>query len=660
MKNLKMSTIITISVGLITCICLAIMSVAISTNASSAMKRKAIDNMTTAIEGQANVIDLFVREQGTTMKEYASANAVVNLLKNPDDPECIAAAQAYTERFFSRLSDWEGVYISNWDTKVLAHSTPQVVGMVTRKGDELDPYRKTMTDTADGFYNGGAFMSPASKQLIFNLRMAVYDENNDPIGLVGGGPFLTGMNKLFENTNISGVDNTEFAIVDTADGVFAYHTDNELLVQPVEDKTILEICEQSKGSEETGIKYVDDSIIAYRALPDVNLVLTMKCPLSEILAESNKIMQTTLIFGIGTFIVTLVATAVISILITRSLGKVKRAVNDLGGLSLEQNQAIKPYVGHKNEVGEISTSVSSLTDTLHGIISTLGECSESLNEGAGIMKNTALSLTDCTNGNNRTIEALSENIRNTTRVIQRVNTSIEDINSIMEESRRSNNKRIRFADEMISDTNNLTESINGKTIKTENDIKTAISYLQALTQINEEVKKIQSIASQTNILALNATVEASRAGEAGKGFAVVASEIKTLSSNSTKAANEIYTICTEMNQNIVNIEACFKDIMSFIKDDITESFVNMQQISGNLKSSMDESNVEIEKLAEIVSSIKQEAMSFDEILRKNEQSVESINRETDVTNSMVHEMQTLIEQNTATARNINDIVKKFH
>ena len=75
--------------------------------------------------------------------------------------------------------------------------------------------------------------------------------------------------------------------------------------------------------------------------------------------------------------------------------------------------------------------------------------------------------------------------------------------------------------------------------------KTASSMEEINTQvhaINEAISVIDQIAFQTNILSLNAAVEAATAGEAGKGFAVVAAEVRNLASRSAEAANEIKTI----------------------------------------------------------------------------------------------------------------------
>lgn len=660
MKNLRMHMIISICVSFITFICLMILAYSVNRSVSSAIEEKVVDNMSTAVEGQANVIQVFINEQTVSMRVFASANAVTDLLKNPDDPERVEAAQRYVEKFYSYLKDWEGVYISDWNTKVLAHSSVGAVGMVTREGDALIPYRATMTDSSDGFFNGGAFKSPASGRYILNLRMAVYDDENNPIGLVGGGPFLSGMNGFFEETKVSGIDNMEFAIFDVTDGLYTYHTNHDLLAQPVEDENLLDIIKTvTADGAESDTVYTDDNVIVYKYLPSANLILTMKCEIDDVLSDSNAIAATTMALIVITFIMTLLATVITSIVITRPLNKVKDAVNNIGELSLVENMEIKPYVNKRSEVGQISTSVNSLTNNISAIISTLSECTDSLNYGANIMKKSMHSLVQCTDENNETTMELYDNISTTTDIIQKTAEDIENIYNTMQENKKSNKERIIIADGIINDINGLTDSINSRAEHTEQDIETAMSYLYALTDINEKVKIIQDIASQTNILAINASIEASRAGETGKGFAVVATEIKNLALNSTKAADEIYEISTEMNNNIVKIEKCFKDISEFIKKDITESFMNFQGIFGNLKKSMDEADSNSEIMADIANSMRQETVTFNELVNKNKLGIENITEKTKATYSMTKEVQELIEQNIKAAKDIDNIVKKF-
>ncbi len=657
-KNMKMKTMLSIMVGLISLICLTVFGAVIGSGIGRITKKSALSNMNTTIERQAAIIDLFVSDSEVMLKSYAAADEIRNLLNDPENPEFINAAQIYTEKFFSRLIDWEGIYLSDWNTKVLAHSSPGAVGMVTRTGDSLEPYRATMTGSPDGFYDGGAFTSPASGQLIFNLRMAVYNDAGDPIGIVGGGPFISGLNKLLEAAELHGQDTEQYAILDMVNSIYAYHSNDELITAPIENEALLSIIEQAP-EEESGIYYDSGNMIVYKCIPALNLIVTMQDSESALLSDSYTVNKIFLIFIAVTEFFLIVITFIVTRFITAPLKKVTNAVNSLGSLSLQTNVAIDEYVGKKSEVGTIATSVRSLTENLQTIIFTLSECSVTLNRGAEIMMNTVTSLSDAADDNMRTSDDLSEGVNIADSAIRKVNADIGTIRNIMSKNKEENSKKIDFATSMIAGAEEIINNITQKTKSTEKDIHTSMSYLDNFSGISSNVEIIQDIARRTQLLAINASIEAARAGEAGKGFAVVASEINTLSATSSKAADEISRVCEEMNENIKNINMCFEDIISFLQNDVFSSFGDMQGISESLRQSIQKINEDMDTVAGFIGNIGAKTDELNDIVMHNEEGVEKISSKIQSSYSMVQNLMAYITKNMDTAKNINDIISKF-
>ncbi|MDD6327126.1 MAG: PDC sensor domain-containing protein [Lachnospiraceae bacterium] len=127
-----------------------------------------------------------------------------DLLKHPTDTQAIQAAQAYTENFSADVANLEGLYISEWNTHVLAHTNPAVVGITTRKDDPLKALQDALV-AAEGVYNTGIIISPASKQQIVSLYQGIFDENGQPLGLVGGGIFTQGLVDILDSLELNGM-----------------------------------------------------------------------------------------------------------------------------------------------------------------------------------------------------------------------------------------------------------------------------------------------------------------------------------------------------------------------------------------------------------------------------------------------------------------------
>ncbi|PTM46633.1 methyl-accepting chemotaxis sensory transducer with Pas/Pac sensor [Phreatobacter oligotrophus] len=110
--------------------------------------------------------------------------------------------------------------------------------------------------------------------------------------------------------------------------------------------------------------------------------------------------------------------------------------------------------------------------------------------------------------------------------------------------------------------------------------ETVLSLVDNSKKISAVIEMISSIAGQTNLLALNATIEAARAGESGRGFAVVASEVKSLSSQTAKATEEI-------NVRIQAVQASSKEVHDAI-DEITQTISSINDISGSISAAVEQ------------------------------------------------------------------------
>jgi len=169
-------------------------------------------------------------------------------------------------------------------------------------------------------------------------------------------------------------------------------------------------------------------------------------------------------------------------------------------------------------------------------------------------------------------EEASTNVQTVAAATEEMTASIKEISAQIAKSNETASEAVKKAEE----TNSTVEALH-----------------EASNQIGEVVNLINDIAEQTNLLALNATIEAARAGEAGKGFAVVASEVKSLAAQTAKATEEIRTQIDKMQSttsdavsaigSIRTTISAISDATSSIAAAIEEQTATTSEISRNVQ-----------------------------------------------------------------------------
>ena len=152
-------------------------------------------------------------------------------------------------------------------------------------------------------------------------------------------------------------------------------------------------------------------------------------------------------------------------------------------------------------------------------------------------KKNGITLEYCSNKLVSNVDELNNNARETTSALKETEIAITSISSIIKHSTKSIQVMADQGRE-VKESVNYGQSLANQTTKAMDEINNEV------TEINNAISVIDQIAFQTNILSLNAAVEAATAGEAGKGFAVVAQEVRNLASRSAEAASEIKTLVT--------------------------------------------------------------------------------------------------------------------
>lgn len=679
MKNLKMSTVITTIISVVAAVCILLLYLVASRSMMVTMRDTAVDNMQTSLEARAAIIEEYVDKAEQLLIAYSKAPVVAELLRSPKDAGTVRAAQAYTEQFYAGLEGWEGIYIAEWDTHVLTHSNPAVVGITTREGDPLKQLQDAMTAAGD-IYNTGIIVSPASQKLALSLYCPVYDADGKTIlGYVGGAQFAESLKTLLDGLSVKGMENARNYMINTATGVHIFDEDPERMATPIEDGMLQSVIASVTGGGQLNgnMEYTSQenvkSIAVYQAMQDRGWAVVLSDGQSEIYREAYASRNILAMICAGAYVLIVVLAWISVKLCVKPLEVVRKSIISMKNLELKAPAELGKYVGGKSETGQIASAMGSLYDTLRGIVSTLQNCTESLEHSTGTMNDATRTLIEYVGDNSATTEELAASIITTNGAIGNVVGEIEKISELVgyvvdkvkvgdEKSRQL----IRTAEDMKKMAGSALEEAGTKIRQNRSNMEAAMVNLQSLTRVNEMAKQILDIASQTNLLSLNASIEAARAGEQGKGFAVVAQEIGNLASNSSATARQISDICEEINSNIANVQDCVDDIIGFMEGDVSRRFQEFADIANeysvsvaNIRSAIGEIEESSEGFEASITSIRDRMGVIQSASKENEVGVDEIVAKIERTNVTAEELQNVSKTNRSNAEEISSVVDQF-
>lgn len=323
---------------------------------------------------------------------------------------------------------------------------------------------------------------------------------------------------------------------------------------------------------------------------------------SDAMSGLGAIAWTNIIISALTIVgVVLVSGFIISQLLA-PLTTLNRAMSDICRGDADLTKRLK--VTSHCEIGLLSSSFNQFIETIHELVAdTLTSTSQ--------LTSLSNSAKDNAKQNNKSIQTQQSEISQVAAAINEMSATsshvadnASDTAKAAEQAAAEGNHGMRNAGENKRRMANLTKQIDDATV--------AITRLdEQAQQINSILSTIQGIAEQTNLLALNAAIEAARAGEQGRGFAVVADEVRALSGRTHEATGEIQNVIKELQEQTQNAVST----MSASKELTFETGSSAQEVTDSLM-----------RIAEAIEDISSRANTIANASREQYTSTEEINR----------------------------------
>lgn len=570
LSNQKLATRISIITTIITLTGMLLLWLIVSNTIASIVKNDITNQMTDAVESRAAIINDYVTSAEEYMSAFALGSEVHDLLLHPNDPALLERVQGYTEDFAAIKGIFEGLYIATPDTYVLTHTSPTAIGITTRTGESLKTFQNTIL-ASQHLTNLGIMKSPGTGSMILSMYYPIFEADRC-IGYVGAGVYASHLMDVLLGLEMKGLPNSEYVFLNAENGIYLYHEDEELLNTETTDQGYLEILNQIKtdGSTEANTyTYRDEQgvnqLVVYKYLKDRGWVFMVRDNASEVY---HAVMLVRIIAGA---LCAAVAAAIILITLVilyrqgKELMVVEHAIHHLGNLDLSADRELEGFYGRRDEIGLIAQTVHDVCDCLRKTIEDIGRILGEMADGniaVDVTQNETYYIGDCRTLSQSltTIRAkLTKVMRDISQVANQVDSGAYQVSAglqtlsqgTMEQSISIDglvshvtelSSRIKDSSTRCNHASELVDKANGFAAEADTRMTELIESTKKIDQSSAKIvsiiKTIEDIAFQTNILALNASIEAARAGSAGKGFSVVAEEVSNLAAKSSEAAQD--------------------------------------------------------------------------------------------------------------------------
>ncbi len=480
------------------------------------------------------------------------------------------------------------------------------------------------------------------KQVI-TVTKVVTGVSDNVLGVVGIDIELTTIQAILNDIKIG-----EFGypvLIDT-NFVTLTHKDEKYIGKKVPVPEITEMI-SSKSDEAANYSFENsdgkkqDKFAVYSDVPHKDLHILATMGLEEITESINSI----LIFVVAIAIVSLIVSMIVSQIFAKGISNtIKKLLKSMEAVK-NGDLSIDPRVKSNDEIGTIGEYFAETVKSLGGFLLNVRTISDNLTESAQNLAATAEETSASADEVSRTVDEIAKGASEQASDAESsalVATSLSDKFVSLSENAESLQDSTQKVVDANSEGLNAISELQEKTTLSENankGIEIVINELDEKTQfISNILDAISSIAEQTNLLALNASIEAARAGEHGRGFAVVADEIRKLAEESSKSAEDIREIVT-------NIQVDSKKTvtsMNELKEIASEQSNAVQLVGGafeTISSSVEEMSSQIDTMGNSVRNLEKDK---DEIV----DSIDKISAVSEETAAASEEVSATMDQQT--------------
>lgn len=477
------------------------------------------------------------------------------------------------------------------------------------------------------------------------------------------------------DVKLEGMDSAYMYVVQN-DGTMLYHPTKEKVGQPVENAVIKGVVQQLQDGKKPGTTVVEydfngtTKYSAYTILNNENiLVLTAD--------ESEALAGITTVTGVAVGIIAIVVLIAITISfimgrrLMRPLVKVSTIIEDVANGNIEADFSVVKE--SNDEIGLIIEKMKELTQSLGSIVGKIRNSSDTMSSNSYELNDTSSQTLAANNEISKAVEDVAEGSTGMAASISKINENLlemsnetKDINASVDEI-KNQTVAVQDSSKIMND---KIKSMQDSSHKMDEGISAISKRIETVNttvdKVSNIVSVIEEISSETNLLSLNASIEAARAGDAGKGFAVVAQEIRVLSDNTNTELENIKQIisslveecryCVQASGTIVEDNAKQKEEIKAVLDE----FGSLDEQIQKTAEKADEIEELVTAMIELNDDITKSSNSLTDVSAANAAATEEMNANIEELNAMMHGVSEMAGHMNDESDGLKEALSFFH